>query len=199
MTSVIVCPACDLAHRVRRPAGAARFRCTRCRAELYRTHDVHGDVVLALCASAVVLLALGLAYPLIALRVEDTTRAATLTGAAVVLFQQGYGALAAVVLLTTVLLPLAQVAALAALLLAPRGGPAARGARWVAVLSAVRPWAMSEVFVLGVLVAAVKLAGVADVVPGISVYAYSAFMVIVTALGVLAPPDQLWRWLEHGR
>src|SRR6202034_2618155 len=40
--SVIVCHACDLAHRLDEIAPAARVRCVRCRAELYRTNAALG-------------------------------------------------------------------------------------------------------------------------------------------------------------
>ena len=48
------------------------------------------------------------AYPLVAFKVNGTTRVATLTGAALGLYAQGYATLAVLVIFTAVLVPLAR-------------------------------------------------------------------------------------------
>ena len=97
MSSVIVCHACDLAHRLDSLAAKARVRCVRCRAELYRTNDGSLDTVIALAATALMLFVLANVYPLVALTVNGSTRMTTLIGAAEAFYEQGYGALAILV------------------------------------------------------------------------------------------------------
>jgi paraquat-inducible protein A len=200
MSSVIVCHACDLAHKRDAIMENARVRCVRCRAELYRTNSASLDTAIALAVTASMLLLLSNVYPLVALQLNGSFRATTLVGAALGLYEQGYAPVAALVLLTTVLIPLFQIAALLYVLLPLRRKARARGQNEVfRALTRVRPWAMSEVFMLGALVALVKLAALAQVIPGIALFSYGALMLTLSALTSITPTEQFWRWVEGSR
>ena len=56
----------------------------------------------------------------------------------------------------------------------------------------VTRWSMIEVFMLGTLVAVVRSAGVASVVPGAGIFAYAALTVLLTASQALGM-HRLWR------
>ncbi len=198
VASLIVCHACDLVQRLERPGAPARVRCARCRAELWRRSGAGRDAALALCATALVLFGLSLAYPLMTMNLEDTTRATTLPGAAAALYLQGYPMLASLVLLTAILVPLVQLLALSYVLVSLWWRASAPGAQaLLRLLTLLRPWSMSEVFLLGALVALVKLAGLAAVLPGISLACYAGLMVVLAALAWIAPPEQMWAWIEE--
>ena len=49
-------------------------------------------------------------------------------------------------------------------------------------MQSLRPWGMIEVFLLGVLVAIVKLSSMATVVPGPALWAFVALTVLLTAV-----------------
>jgi paraquat-inducible protein A len=49
---------------------------------------------------------------------------------------------------------------------------------------------------LGALVALVKLSALAEVVPGVALFAYGALMLVLAALTSVTPPEQFWRWVE---
>jgi paraquat-inducible protein A len=194
---VIVCHACDLAHRIDRIAMPARVRCVRCRAELYRTNGRSLDTAIALAASALGLFVVANAYPLVALKVSGTTREATLLGAALGLYDQGYGIVAALVLVTAMLVPLAQILAFLYVLVPLRMGRSVPGQERVfRAVTALRPWAMTEVFMLGAVVALVKLASQAEVAPRIALVAYGMLMLALAALASTTPTEQYWQWLE---
>jgi paraquat-inducible protein A len=200
MSSVIVCHACDLVHRRDAIMDNARVLCVRCRAELYRTNSASIDTAIALAATAAILLLLSNAYPLVALQLNGSFRATTLVGAARGLYEQGYAPVAALVLVTTVLVPLFQISALLYVLLPLRRNGRARGQNEVfRALTRLRPWAMSEVFMLGALVALVKLSALAQVIPGIALFAYGALMLALAALTSITPTEQFWRWVEGNR
>jgi paraquat-inducible protein A len=199
-SSVIVCHACDLVHRRGAIVENARVRCVRCRAELYRTNAAGIDTAIALALSAAVLLVLSNVYPLVTLQVNGSERTATLAGAALALYNQGYAPVAALVFATTVLIPLFQIAALLYVLMPLRRHGRARGQNEVfRVFTRLRPWALCEVFMLGALVALVKLAAMAQVIPGIALFAYAALMLTLSALTSITPTEQFWRWVEDGR
>ena len=200
LQSTIVCHACDLVHLREAIPERARVRCVRCRAELYRTHSASIDAAVALALTAVVLLMLSNAYPLVELELNGATRQTTLIGAAVGLYQQGYAPIAALVLVTTVLIPLFQILSLLYVLLPLRRNRRAAGQKWLfRALTRLRPWAMSEVFMLGALVALVKLAAMAQVIAGIALFSYGALMLTLSALTSITPTEQFWQWVEESR
>ncbi len=200
MSLVIVCHACDLVHRRDAIMDKARVRCVRCRAELYRTNAAGIDTAIAVACSAAVLLLLSNAYPLVTLQLNGSERTATLAGAALALYNQGYAPVAALVFLTTVLIPAFQIAAMLYVLVPLRRRARARGQNEVfRVLTRLRPWALPEVFMLGALVALVKLAATAQIIPGIALFAYGALMLTLSALTSITPTEQFWRWVEGAR
>ncbi len=198
--SLIVCHACDLVLRRDVTDTHPRVRCARCHAELYRTNSASIDAALALAVTAAALLVLSNLYPLVALQLNGATRQTTLLGAALGLYQQGYGAIGALVLLTTLLIPLFQIGSLLYVLVPLRmRRRAARQNELFRTLTRLRPWAMPEVFMLGALVALVKLSALAQVVPGISLFCYGALMLALAALTSITPTEQFWRWVEGSR
>jgi paraquat-inducible protein A len=93
-----------------------------------------------------------------------------------------------------------QIAALLYVLLPLRRNGRARGQNEVfRALTQLRPWAMSEVFMLGALVALVKLSALAQVIPGIALFAYGALMLTLAALTSITPTEQFWQWVEGNR
>lgn len=197
---MIVCHACDLVHLHEAIQENARVRCVRCRAELYRTHSSSIDAAVALAVTAVVLLLLSNAYPLVELRLNGTGRETTLIGAALGLYGQGYAPIAALVLVTTVLIPSFQILSLLYVLLPLRRSRRAAGQNELfRALTRLRPWAMSEVFMLGALVALVKLAAMAQVIPGIALFSYGALMLTLSGLTSITPTEQFWQWVAESR
>ena len=195
---MIVCHACDLAHRRGAIEAKARVRCVRCGAELYRTNSASVDTAIALAVTAAVLLLLSNVYPLVALQMNGTTRTTTLLGAAEGLYAQGYALIAVLVLLTTILAPLFQIGSLLYVLVPLRMRGQSRGQNALfRALTRLRPWAMPEVFMLGALVALVKLAATAQVIPGIALFSYGALMLTLAALTNITPTEQFWRWVEN--
>jgi paraquat-inducible protein A len=197
---VILCPACDLAHRRTAAPASGRTRCVRCHASLQRPEDAAIDTAIALALCALVLLWLSNAYPLVAMHVNGSSRETTLTGAALGLFDQDYKTLAVLVFLTTVIAPLLQVLTLLYVLIPLWHKRKAYGQNFVIrLLTRVRPWSFMEVFMLGTVVALVRLAKFAHVVPGISLWSCALLMLCLSALTTHTSPEQLWRWAARGR
>jgi paraquat-inducible protein A len=195
--SVIVCPACDLAHRVAavRPQ---RSRCVRCRAVLQQSTGGSIDSAIALGVTALLLFVFSNIYPLVAMNFNGTTRAATLIDATLGFYRQGHPALAAIVFTTTFFGPLFQITALLYLLVPLRGGTYAPAAGNVfRFLTHVRPWTLVEVFMLGTVVALVRLAKFAQVLPGVALWSYALLMLTLAALTYYTSPEQFWRWAER--
>jgi paraquat-inducible protein A len=194
---VIVCPSCDLAHLAGPEHASERTRCARCTASLQRPENGSIDTAIALSVAALVLFLLSNAYPLVEIQSNGSTRSATLIGAALGFYRQDHAGLAALVFITTVVGPFLQIAGLLYLLIPLRRKQQAPGQNTVfRLLALVRPWTFIEVFMLGAVVALVRVAAYARVLPGVALWSCALLMLTLAALTSRTSPGQFWRWVE---
>ena len=192
-SSLTACPECDLLQRVTPPDAGMLARCNRCDSLLHRPIDDDVDRPLAYTLAAGILFLIANAFPIVGLELQGQTSAATLFGTARALYDQNMVMLAALVAFTTIVVPGVQLAAMTYLLvplrlgLVPRGLPLA-----LRVLQAVRPWGMTEVFILGLLVSLVKLAGMANVEPGIALWSFGGLLLMIAAAVASFDARAIW-------
>ncbi|SAK65194.1 PqiA family integral membrane protein [Caballeronia arationis] len=190
---LIACHECDLLQRETVLPGAGIARCTRCGAELYRNHPDSLNRSLAFTLGALVLFAIANAYPIVGLKVSGNLVETSLAGSVDVLYHDGMWPIAGLVLVTTILMPMLQMASMAYLLVPLRFGRVPYRADLVfRLLHLAAPWGMTEVLILGVLVALVKLAHIAGVVPGIALWAFGALMLALAASSAAFDPRSFW-------
>jgi paraquat-inducible protein A len=195
-----ICPECDLLVREAASTEATVFTalCPRCGAFLHRHHRNGLENSLALALGALVLLVAGNAFPIVGLDIQGQRIETTVIGAAAGLWQEEMRVVAVLVLLTTTLLPLLELGAVLWMVLPLRLGRRPPG--FVGMFRALRlahPWAMVEVFILGLLVALVKLAHIAEVLPGAAAWCFGGLMLLLAALTVVIEPRDLWQtWAE---
>lgn len=188
------CHECDL---LLRDYAAADPRsvlvCPRCACVLKRADTNSLERSLALACAALVLLALANLFPIVGLNLQGQQIETTVFGAARRLWHEDMPIVSGLLLATTVLVPLLELCVLIWLLLPLRAGR--RPAGFVALFRAFRlahPWAMVEVFILGVLVALVKLSHMAEVIPGPAIWCFGLLMLTLTALSASFNPQALW-------
>ncbi len=200
MWPVMLCPSCDLVHRGTKSPERGRTQCARCSAPLQRATGASIDTAIALAACAFVLLLLSNAYPLVEMHVNGSTRETTLIGAALGMHAQNFDSLAALVVLTTVIAPLLQIAASLYLFLPLRRKRRAAGQETVfRLLAMLRRWSFTEVFLLGTLAALVRLSAYTYIVTGVSLWSCVLLMLCLSALTAITSPEQIWRWIEASR
>lgn len=176
------------------------MRCSRCHAVLHRALGAQVDTALAVALSALVLFLLSNAYPLVEFQINGVRRETNLIGAALGLEHAGHSTLGLLVLSTTVVAPLAQIVGLIYLLVPLRNKRRARRQSTVfRLVVQLRPWTFIEVFMLGALVALVRLSSYAKVVPGIALVSCGLLMMCMAALTSLTSADQFWRWVARSR
>jgi paraquat-inducible protein A len=190
---MIACHECDLLLReVPLPAGGI-VRCPRCGAEQYRSHPDSFERTLAFTLGAIVLFAIANAYPIVGLKLEGQVIQTTLFHTVQTLYNEDMKLLAALVFVTTILMPALELCATAYLLVPLKLGRAPPYFALVfRVLQAVGPWGMVEVLMLGVLVSLVKLAHLAKVVPGLALWSLAALMLLYAAIAATFDPRELW-------
>jgi paraquat-inducible protein A len=197
---LIACHECDLLQHETALAKGATARCRRCGATLYRSPPASVDRALALTLAAIVMFAVANAFPIVGLSVNGTLVETTLFGAARVLYDDGVWPLAGLVFVTTLLMPLLDMAAVTYVLLPLRAGHIPRRPDFVLrVLRRVTPWGMIEVLILGMLVALVKLAAIATVVPGIAMLAFGAVMLLLASAAVAFDQHDIWARIDSVR
>lgn len=192
-SSLIACHECDLLQRevVLPPRGAAR--CRRCDMVLYRNLPDSLDRTLALALAAAVLFVVANAFPIVGLDAQGNRTSTTLFGAVRTLHDDGMTSVAALVFVTTILMPAVELGAMLYMLLPLKLGRVPHGLRAMfRAVQAVRPWGMVEVFILGTLVSLAKLAHLASVVPGIALWSFAALMVLLAAIAAAFDPRSLW-------
>ena len=195
--SLVACPDCDLLNRLDGPA-AATLLCARCGAVLRRHRPNSIDRTLALVVAALLLFALANAFPFLAMQTGGLVQETTLLSGVHELWRQDLRLLAALVFCTCVLVPAAQLAGLLTILLPLRLGrrPPPGAARILRLVQAAAPWGMMEVFMLGILVALVKLGHMATIVPGVSVFSFAALIVVMAAAFSTLDPVLVWARLD---
>jgi paraquat-inducible protein A len=104
------------------------------------------------------------------------------------------------VLLTTIVVPFLQLTGLLYVLLPIKFHRKPRMLVPVfRIIQKLQPWSMMEVFMLGILVSIVKLAGMASVIPGISLYAFLALIFVLAASASSLDPHIVWERVEVKR
>ena len=196
MQSNIACHECDLIHRVKPLPKKGHANCIRCGAVLYRHKPNSLERTLALSLAGLVLFVLANSYPFLALKMDTQAHQTNLITGIKVLYNQEMQGLAIVVFITTILAPLAQLLGMLYLLLPlrhnripPKFAPIFRFVR------SLETWSMMEVFMLGILVSVVKLAKMAQIVPGIAIFSFFGLIVVLAAATVSLDPHEIWdRW-----
>jgi len=190
---LLACPECDLLqHDVPSPR-PCKALCARCGAVLYQRGDGGLERTLALTVTALVLLALANAFPILTLELQGERTTATLGGAAAELWSQDMPLVALLVLFMALVMPLAELAALAYLLVPLRNGIRSPGfAEVFRLVQFASRWGAVEVFVLGALVSLVKLGHLADVEPGVALASYGALMLVMASIEASFDPRELW-------
>jgi paraquat-inducible protein A len=190
---LIACHECDLLQReVDVPEGGG-LRCKRCHAQLYRELPNSLDRALAFSLAAAVLFVVSNVYPIVGLSVNGTVVETTLLGAVGVLYHDGKWPIAALVFVTTVLMPILQTVSMLWLLIplkfgrVPWGGPAI-----FRLCHFCQPWGMTEVLILGLLVALVKLSAIAGVVVGPALWSFGTLMFVIAAAATAFDTRNLW-------
>ena len=197
----IACPNCDTLHRLTVEQAKVRMRCARCHHVLTfgRTEAITRVVGLAL--TSIVLMGIVLFTPFLTLDAGPFGSAASVVDV-VLGFSTGLMVpLAFAVLVFIVVLPLSRALLLAWALLplvaGARNAPGAEAAlRWA---FALKPWAMAEIFMVGVAVALVKLAGMASVEMGAAFWAFVLFVLVAAFQDTHLCRNTVWTALEANR
>ena len=187
------CPDCDLAQRLPARRPDHRLVCARCGRLLRARAAPPLEVPLCLALAGLWMWLIANVTPFLSLRYRGASTTTYLAGGVEALWVQGFYLLSSLVLFTGVLAPLLELACISALLILFRRGLRTRGLkRGLRFLTALGPWTMPGIFLVGVLVAGVKMAQMASMLPGSGFAALVALVVLWTSVHATLDLDALW-------
>ena len=192
------CPGCGLLQIVPALSPGTSAGCARCPTILRRAGSHRLEHIIALTATALVLLTVMCASSLMSVETAGIRHVADLFSGPEELVRQDMAPLALVVLFVTVLAPLTRLlGTLYVLIRAHERHPPRHLRRVFALAEKLRPWSMIEVFVLGVFVAYVKLGDLVTIGLRTGVYALLALTIVLVWVDAALDREQVWERLDH--
>lgn len=157
--------------------------CPRCGFVLTTKHKNAIDRILAFSVAAIIFLLASIPFEFLSFKAQGLENKLTLTQSINFLFSHNYGILAIIELLTIFVIPLLILTSLIYVLsyikkekLPPYGD------KVLTLIFFLLPWAMVEIFLVGVLVSLIKILAMADIELGPSFIALSFFALLMTAV-----------------
>lgn len=201
LENLVACPTCDTLHQMPDLRLDSRARCVRCHQVLVNPRKRAMTNIVMLSATATVLMMAALSFPFLTLQSHGVEQKSSVTDA-ILAFSDGLMIpLALAVAALIVVLPMLRLCAIL-YALAPMafGWEPARGAIPAFRLAeALKPWAMAEVFIVGVSVALVKVAGLAQLTIGPAFWAFAALVLVTVLNDNFMCRLTIWRTLEARR
>ncbi len=195
---LIACHECDLLHCIIPVPGNRKAFCIRCGAFLYRTIPNSLEKALALNLAAFMLFIMANAFPFLSLELNGRIVENFFLSGALALYRLGMGELGVLVFLTSILFPFLTITGMLYILLPMRFGHRPWKMGWVyRMVQALKSWSLIAVFMLGVLIAFVKLLDLATIIPGISLYSFVGLMVVLTAANANLDTFVIWPFMKQ--
>jgi paraquat-inducible protein A len=198
---LIACHECDLLQRIPPHSGKhLTVKCPRCSAVLHRGIPNSVERSLALAIAGMILFIVSNAFPFLDFKMQGLENQATLWSGIRHLHAQGMWEIAALVFVTTILVPFLQLSTLLYVLgpLYLNRTPWKLGTVF-RFSGNMKPWSMMEVFLIGILVALVKLLGMAQIVPGPSLWSFAMLIVVLTAALANLDSQVVWERVRYRR
>jgi len=191
---LVACHDCDLIHRIGGHAEGTSGRCSRCGALLFHAKRNSIERTLALTIAGVVLYLVANSLPFLSFDIQGRVTETTLVSGIRELWGENMFSLSGLVFLTAVLAPGAQLALLAYVLVPLYFGRMPWNLHLaLRLLGWLQPWSMMEVFLIGILVALVKLGDMAEIVPGLAIWSLAVLIVVLAWATVSLDNRALWR------
>ncbi len=201
LEDMLACPTCDKLYAVVPVPVGGRLRCDRCSTVLMTNRAGAIDRTLVAAFSSIIMMMAALFFPFLELSVAGLHRNASLLDAALAFTSDLEAPLSLAVTFLIVVTPVIRAMALSYTLLPLRLGrpPAPHAKRAFRLAAQLKPWAMAEVFLIGVVVALVKIGGLATIDLGPAFWAMTALVALVVFEGASLSEWSIWQTLERAR
>lgn len=201
LEGLIACPVCDVLHRTAEVPEGAQARCQRCHSVLVAPRAGAMTRIVMLATTALILMVAAVFFPFLELRAGTFQQRSSVFDA-VMAFSDGLlvplsFALAALVIVLPALRLAAILYTLGPMMIGT--APARHAGDAFRLAQSLKPWAMAEIFIVGVAVALVKVAGLATISMGPAFWALAALVLVTTLKDTFMCRLTIWKTLEARR
>lgn len=197
LDQLLVCHECDLLMRKPDLQLEQKAACPRCGFELFAQRAQVQRRSLALVLTALVLFLPANFLPIMQLNLLGQSTEDTLWSGVLGLYHGGMPAVALIVFLCSMVIPLLKLLCQLLVLLSIRWRYALAYGRWLyRSYHHLREWGMLEVYLMGILVSIVKLIDMANLSLGIGLFCFIGLLLAQIWLEVTMSPHQIWDALE---
>ncbi len=195
--TLIACHECDLLMRKPFLQDGESAECPRCGYELFRHRHRVVRRSLALVIAALLFYVPANFLPIMQLNLLGQTTEDTVWSGVVGLYDSGMQGIAVVVFLSSMAVPLLKLLCQLLVLLSIRlDYGRGYGLLLYRIYHHMREWGMLEVYLMGILVAIVKLMDLADLSLGLGLLCFIALLLVQVWLEVTMSPHQIWEALS---
>jgi len=194
---IIACKECDHFYSYEAIPVGAKANCQHCGNLLYRSIPDSINRSLALYLTALILFLIANIFPFLSLELGGRIVDNLLFSSGWAMYKFGMGELGALIFLTSILFPFTVIVGMLYLLTPARFGIVAPYMSQVyRIINNIAPWSLVGVFMLGVLIAIVKLQDLANVITGPSLIALALLLLVYTAARASFDPNDLWSLIK---
>lgn len=197
LEQLVACHECDLLMRKPSLVHGGKVECPRCGFELYTHRPQVVRRSMALVIAALLLYVPANFLPIMQLNLLGQTTQDTIWTGVLGLYNSGMQSVALVVFLCSMAVPLLKLLCQLAVLLSIRLNIGrSYGLLLYRIYHHMREWGMLEVYLMGILVAIVKLVDLADLSIGLGLVCFVALLLLQLWLEVTMSPHQIWEALS---
>lgn len=198
LSAYLICPECDLLLHQNTPVAGEKSHCPRCNYLLHNPSKNSIARTFSLSLTGLCLLFPANFLPIVGIKVLQNAHEGTLISGVLTLFDEGMSAVAVLVFLSSILFPVLNI--VLSLLISGHllfNRYSRYLTVWLKTLQIIEEWAMLEVYLLGIIVACVKLASMAELKFGLGLSAFVLLLIISITLASNFDNVLFWQKIEQ--
>ena len=197
---IVACHECDLLHRLHPLNDGERAKCSRCGALLWAKKRDSFEHTIIFAVTSLLLFILANVFPFMTFELHGRVQTSYLSSGVIEFFGRGMWELGILVLVASILFPALKILSMLYVLVPLEWNRRPwKAAPVFRMVEQCHTWAMMDVYLLGVIVAVVKLADLATLVPGVAIYAFGALILTLAAADSALDSQAVWEKMENLR
>jgi len=197
---LMACHECDLLHHIHPLRYGERAKCFRCGAALWAKKRDSFEHTIVFALTSLMLFILSNVFPFMTFELHGRVQTSHLSTGVLEFFERGMWELGLLVLAASILFPFLKIIGmLYVLVLLEMNRRPWKAPQVFRVVAQFQTWAMMDVYLLGVIVAVIKLADLATLVPGVAIYSFGALILTLAAADSALDPHAVWEKMDDLR
>jgi len=190
---ILLCHECDLLIENQEICEACKVQCPRCGHVLYKQKHNTISRSLAYALTALICFYPAVTQPIMILEMLGLSQQQSLISGSLILLREKYYVVAILTFLSSCLVPLFRLLLLTYVTLSITLNYYHKSLIWsFRLFHEMEEWGMLEVYMLGIIVAVVKLLSMAEIQPGFGLWAYAALLLSSILATTALNPHEVW-------